>query len=305
MIVDNHRYNAEHQTSAANFYFTDFIDDKEVSRTLFAAIREWARERSLGNLIGPLFSGATYGGGCLIEGFEHDAAMTMMPYNHAYYHDHYVANGFEKRFDLNSLGIDPQQFQMPERVERLAQRVRDRGRMRVIEFENKRSLRRAAKRVAALYNETLGDHSENYPLTEDELDQLINELLQIAQPDLEKIITYDDEVIGFMLAFPDVTPALQRAGGRLSLTAILDLLRSVKRSRKLLLNGMGIKQQYQRLGGNALIYSEIARTVKHTHYDFADAEMVQINEETDLMLRDMYNLGATRRKLHRVFQSRL
>jgi len=302
MVAHNLRYNEQHRTTACTFYFTDFIDDARVTEILFAAIADWARERGADTLIGPLLSGATFGGGVLIEGFEHLAAMTMMPYNHAYYATHYEAYGFRKEFDLNSLGIDPQRFVMPERVERLANRVRDRGRMKVLQFSSKRQLRATAQRVAALYNDTLGDHTENYPLSTGELDQLIRDLLVIADPALEKVITYDDNVVGFMLAFPDVSAALRRSGGRLSPRILLDLLRTKRRTKKLLLNGMGILERYQRLGGNALIYSELARTLADPRYGFTDAEMVQINEQTELMLSDMYRLGATRRKIHRVFR---
>lgn len=303
MVAHNHRYNEQHKVNACSFYFTDFVDDEDVTRELFTAAAEWALARGSRVLVGPLLSGATFGGGVLVEGFEHQAAMTMMPYNHSYYVKHYERFGFQKEFDLNSLGIDPKGFVMPERVERLAQRVRDRGRMKVLQFSTKRELRRVAGEVAALYNDTLGDHTENYPLTEAELNQLIKDLLLIADPALEKVITYDDAVVGFMLAFPDVSNALQRSSGRLTAAALVDLLRSKGRTRKLLLNGMGILERYQRLGGNALIYSELARTLADPRYRFEDAEMVQINEQTDLMLSDMYRLGAKRRKLHRVFRA--
>lgn len=302
MMICNQRYNAQHGRNAAQFYFVDFIDDDEVTDTLFGAMAEWAGARGLTELVGPVFSGATYGGGVLVDGFDRRAAMTMMPYNYEYYRRHYERLGFTKSFDLLSLIADPRSFRLPEKVERLADHVRKRGRMKVLEFSSKRELRRIAMDVARLYNPTLADHNENYPLTDDELARLIDDLLQVAQPDLEKVITYDGEVIGFMLGFPDLTPALQRSHGKVTPVSIVDLLWQSRHTRRLILNGMGILERYQRLGGNALIYSEIARTVRGTkHYQFEEAEMVQINEETDLMLADMRRLGAEVYKRHRVY----
>lgn len=304
MMIRNDRYNAEHSRESAHFYFVDFFDDAEAIDLLFDAMRRWAAERGLTELIGPLFSGATFGGGILVDGFQHRAAMTMMPYHHAYYAPHFVRHGFAKHFDLNSLVVDPDKFILPERVERLAERVRERGRMKALRFSSKRELRRVANEVARLYNPTLADHHENYPLTDEELARLIDELLQIVVPDLEKIITYDDHVVGFMLAFPDLTPAIQRSGGKITPLAILRLLRLKRTTDRLILNGMGILEQYQRLGGNALIYSELARTLRDAgRYRFREAEMVQINEETDLMLADMRKLGAEPYKRHRVFRA--
>lgn len=306
MMIHNERYNAEHDRRAAQFYFIDFVDREDVTDALFDAMGEWAHARGLNELMGPIFSGATYGGGVLIDGFKHPAAMTMMPYNYAYYRSHYERAGFAKHFDLLSLFVDPKQFRLPEKVERLAERVRRRGHMKVLEFESKADLKRIAHEVARLYNPTLADHGENYPLTDAELDQLIDDLLQIAQPDLEKVVAYDGDIVGFMLGFPDVTRAIQKSSGRLTPLSILRLVHSSKRSRRLILNGMGILEGYQRLGGNALIYSEIARTVSGTRrYEFDEAEMVQINEQTDLMLADMKRLGAEEYKRHRVYRKQL
>ncbi len=306
MVIHNERYNIQHNRKAAHFYFVDFVDDSRVVDALFSAMSAWALKRQLTELMGPLFMGASLGGGVLIKGFEHTAAMTMMPYNHDYYPKHYERLGFEKSFDLNSLFIDPKTFTLPDRIERMAEHVRERGRMKVVEFSRKSELKRAACKVAALYNPTLADHAENYPLTDAELKQIIRDLLLIARPDLEKIITYDDEVVGYLLGFPDLTPALQKCGGRLTPAALFRLWRTARRPRKLILNGMGILERYQRLGGNALIYSELTRTARNTPaYNFEAAEMVQINEQTDLMLADLKKLGAEIGKVHRVYRRNL
>ncbi len=303
MVMANHRYNKEHDLHCSHFYFADFVDNPAASRALFATVADWARRSGQDTLIGPLFSGASIGGGVLIEGFEHPAAMTMMGYNHAYYAHHYEDAGFKKRFDLNSLRGNPVGFKLPERVERLADRVRERGRMSVAPVHTKRQLKNAADKVAAVYNPTLADHSENYPLTDEELELIKKDLLLIAKPELEKFIEYDGDVVGYILAFPDITRAIQRSRGKLGPISIARLLLESKRTRKIIFNGMGILDDYQRLGGNALLYSELARTVTQSgKYTFDDAEMCQINEETELMLSDMATIGAKVFKRHRVYQ---
>jgi hypothetical protein len=184
----------------------------------------------------------------------------------------------------------------------MAEHVRARGHMKVVEFSNKSELKSAAQDVARLYNPTLADHAENYPLTDAELQQIIRDLLLIARPDLEKVITYDGNVVGYLLGFPDLTEALQKGGGRLTPATMIRLWRQSRKPRKLILNGMGILERYQRLGGNALIYSELNRSVRNTpNYSFDEAEMVQINERTDLMLADLKKLGAKITKIHRVY----
>jgi hypothetical protein len=63
---------------------------------------------------------------------------------------------------------------------------------------------------------------------------------------------------------------------------------------------MGILSQYQRLGGNALLYSELEKTVADR--TFRSAELVQVSERTELMLRDIQTLGARVCKVHRMYE---
>ena len=299
----NDRYNREHGVRSVHFYFLDFEQDRSASQAAFAAVADWARPRGLDVMIGPLFSGATFGGGVLIDGFEHRAAMTMMAYNYNYYGDHYERHGFSRRFDLLSLYGNPQNFSLPGRIESIAQMVRSRGRLVCEQVGTMRELRRIADDVAALYNPTLADHPENYPLTERELSALKKDLLVIAQPELEKIIRYDGDVVGFLFTFPDLSAAMQRNRGKTGPAQILRLLRETRKTRKVIFNGMGILENYQRLGGNALLYSELVRSLSGGgSFSFDEGEMCQINEGTDLMLKDMETLGARPFKRHRVYE---
>ena len=85
--------------------------------------------------------------------------------------------------------------------------------------------------------------------------------------------------MGFLFAFPDVSAALQRAKGHLLPFGLVDILLEMKRTKTISVNGMGILPEYQGTGGNAILYSEMGKTVfefKHlTH-----VEMTQVAETT-------------------------
>ncbi|MBE3118038.1 MAG: hypothetical protein IMZ50_04680, partial [Candidatus Atribacteria bacterium] len=80
--------------------------------------------------------------------------------------------------------------------------------------------------------------------------QVKKDLLVIADPRLVKILTYDGQIVGYLFGFPDLSAALQKNRGRMGPIELLRLLRAMKGSDALILNGMGILSQYQRLGGN-------------------------------------------------------
>ncbi len=302
-VVENTRYNEEHGTRTAHFYFLDAVPDMAVFRALLDAAADWSRQRGLSELAGPMLFGGATGSGILIQGFDHRSAMTMMNYNHDYYAPAVEEAGFRKLIDFYSFKLDPGTFRLDPRVSSVAQKVLARGRFRVLRFGSKRDLLAYAPQIAALYNDTLADHTEGYPLTDAELKQVISDLTTVADPSLIKILTYDDAVVGFLFGFPDLSDAIQRSAGKLNPLSILRLIREFKRTNMLIVNGAGILPKYQRLGGNALLYYELERTIssKGGGKKFIHADLTQIAETTELMLSDLKNLGAEPYKVHRMY----
>jgi GNAT superfamily N-acetyltransferase len=299
-VVKNPSYIAQHRTSCAHFYFFDVEEDPEAAAALVRRLLDWAREQGLELLRGPMLLGGVSGSGILIQGFEHRAAMTMMPYNYPYYPRLLEGLGFRKHVDLFSMDLPPASFKLPERVSAAAQKVLARGRFRVLLFTRKRELKLVADRIAGLYNETLADHLEDYPLSEAELEQVKKDLLVIADPRLVKILTYDGAIVGYLFGFRDLSRTLQKNAGRLGPIELLRLLAAMRSGDELLLNGMGILPRYQRLGGNALLYHELEKTAAGGA--FRRAELVQVSERTELMLRDIQTLGARVIKVHRMYE---
>jgi len=236
----------------------------------------------------------------LVEGFEHRAAMTMMAYNPPYYPQYAEAAGFEKEVDFVSCHLKAEQFTLPERVHSIADRVKARGSLRVVTFRNKRELRAMASKIGKTYNETFVDNWEYVPVTDAELDLVVNDLLTVADPKLIKVIMHEDDVVGFLFAFPDLSAAIQRQRGRLFPFGIIDLLLEYRRTKWVILNGAGILPQFQGRGGNALLYSEMEKTIKST--DFVHADLTQIAESAVQMRRDLENLGGIPYKNHRVYR---
>ena len=62
--------------------------------------------------------------------------MTMMNYNYDYYPKLLEALGFEKEVDFVSCYLPAESFKIPERVERIAQRVIERGDLWVKKFKS-------------------------------------------------------------------------------------------------------------------------------------------------------------------------
>ena len=303
-VIENRPFNAYHGKKQASFYFFEAFNDREAASALFAAACEWAGKRGLYELVGPYGFSAFSGGGLLVEGFENRAAMTMMNYHLPYYHELVEGLGFRKEKDLYSACLDPASFRLPERVRRLAELALKRGSFRVPRFRSNREILKLAGKIAALYNGAFAGHDDFCPLTEKEVVQLARDLLRATYPSLIKLLFYKEELAGFLFAFPDLSSALQRARGNVNPLTLLDILREKRSTDGLIFNGAGILPQYQNLGGNALLYYELERTVKGfgNGARFRQADLTQIAETTSLMLRDIGTLGGKLYKTHRIYR---
>lgn len=302
-VLENTRFNAYHGTREADFYFLDFVDDAEVAAALVQAAADWARGRGLDTLVGPKGFAAFDGYGLLVEGFEHRQMMTMMNYNYPYYPRHLERLGFRKEVDFFSYPAEVATFRVPERFWRVAERVRQRYDLRVVTLRSRRDVRYWAPRVGRAYNETFVHNWEYYPLTEREIAFLAQNLQWVVRPDLMKLIVHgdDEEVVGFLLGFPDVSEALQKARGRLWPWHVLRLWRALYRTDTISLNGAGVHPRYQGRGGNVLLYTEMERTIR-TSGQFRHAELTQVADTATEMQRDLARLGVHPYKRHRVYR---
>jgi len=298
-VMENRPYNQYHGTQQAQFYLLEAVDDLDVFRVLFERAMDWARERGLNELVGPKGFSPFDGYGILIEGFEHRQMMTMMNYNHPYYPQHLEALGFQKEVDFVSCYMHRSSFNLPEKVREVARRVQERGYFEVKSFETKSELRQWAKKIGKAYNETFVNNWEYYPLTEREIDFVVDTLITVADPRLIKIILSKDKVVGFLFGFRDVSEALQRAKGRLTPWAIADLLLEMRRTKWVSLNGAGVLPEYHGRGGNALLYAEMEKTVRE--FGFEHAELTQVAESAVQMRKDLITVGGKAYKNHRVY----
>ena len=299
----NRRHNEYHGSRTAQFYLFDCKDDLEAATALFAGVFDWAKTRNLDKVIGPKGFGVVDGYGLLVEGYENRQLMTMMNYNYPYYSKLVEAQGFEKEVDFASCYLSTDTFRLPERIHNIAERVQQRGTLSVMRFENKAALKAWAKNIGKAYNQAFVNNWEYYPLTDNEISFLLSNLLTIADPRLIKVITHNEDIVGFLFGFPDLSAAMQRAKGRLFPLGLVDLLLEIRRTEWIAINGAGILPEFQGRGGNALLYSEMDKTIRGFKYKHAD--LTQVAESAVQMRQDLISIGGKPYKNHRVYHKQL
>jgi GNAT superfamily N-acetyltransferase len=301
--LENRHFNEYHGFKKAQFYDFECVEDISVASALFERVFDWARKRGLDSLIGPKGFGVMDGYGMLISGFDQRCMMTSMNHNPAYYPIYMEQLGFSKEVDFISTLINITDYQVPERVQRIASWVEQHRGIKIHQFRTIKELKAWSWRIGETYNNAFVHNWEFAPLTNREIKMVVDTLELVADPHLIKIITHDDNVIGFALAFPDVGKALQRHKGHLSPIAIADLFLEMRRTDWVAINGGGILPEFQGLGGNALLYAmgdKMIRTGQFSH-----AAFYQVAETAVQMRKDLDNLGAIPYKNHRVYKHAL
>ena len=298
-VFINNLFNDYHKVKKGQFYFFDCIDDQEVADALFNTAIEYCRVRGITDLVGPKGLSAFDGYGILYDGYQHHQMMTMMNYNYSYYPELIEKMGFEKEVDFASCYLKKDQFVLPEKMREVARRVIERGKFQILDFKNKSQIKKKADEIGAAYNNTFINNWEYYPMTKGEIKLLLSNLLSVVDPKLIKIITYEEKIVGFLLAFPDITSALQRHNGKITLFAIIDMLVSMKKADWVSVNGAGVLPEYHGRGGNALLYYEMEKTLKD--FGFEHWELTQVAESAVQMRKDLAASGGEFYKTHRVY----
>ena len=106
-------------------------------------------------------------------------------------------------------------------------------------------------------------------------------------------------MVGFLFSFKDISRALQRSRGRMFPFGIFLILWELRVTKWISFNGTGILPKYQGIGGNALMYSEMAKSMNE--YPFEHGDLPQVAETTKEMRADLENLGGVPYKNHRVY----
>ena len=298
VAINNRLYNEYNNASTGFFYLFECENNQEAANDLFEAACDWARVHDLTRILGPKGFTVLDGFGLLVKGFEYRPAFGL-PYTPPYYPELIEEAGFTQERDAISAYISAD-IQFPPRIHELAERIAKRRGLHIARYRTRKDLRAFVPKLKELYNNALRGTANNAPLTDDEVKMMADQLLRFADPRLLKVVMKGDDPVGFLMAYPDISAALQKTKGRLFPFGWVTILREFKRTDFLNINGAGLLPEYRGSGGMAILYSELFKSVVETG-QFKHAEIIQIGTENENMLRDLVNFGVDSYKTHRTY----
>ena len=303
-VLENRRLNHWRKERTAFFYLFECIESFDVAEALFDQAYEWAQRRGLNQLIGPKGFLTIDAVGMLAQGFDRFPAMGMA-WNFPYYVEFMERLGFEKETDYTS-GWIPVDFPVPDKIFRIAERVEQRYGYRAASYRSKKELLPIVDKVIDTYNQSFTQNWEFAPISDSEAKVLAHKILSVIDdPTLPQVVWKDDEIVGFILAYPDINRAIKKIEGKLWPLGWWHLMRAFKQTRWLDLNGIGILPQHRGRGVDALLIASLWRAVHNSDRPYEFAELCQINEKNTVMQQEMAAFGVSFDKRHRIFKKTL
>jgi ribosomal protein S18 acetylase RimI-like enzyme len=301
MGIVNIRYNEINNEKHGRFCFMDCYNDKEVFHTLLTKVEDWAREKGMTSIVGPLGFSDKDPQGFQIEGFEYPLFMTA-PNNSKYMPELLESEGYEKKIDLvNYLGKIPEQ--LPPVYDRVLARLENSNEYKIIEFKSKKEIKPFIIDVLELMNETFAEIYGFVPLTDKEKTDFAARYLPILDPNFVKVIEADGKLVGFAIGMPDLSKGIRDAKGRLFPFGLFKILRDSKRSKKLLMMLGGVKKEYRGKGLDVLMGVKILQSGINHKMESLDSHLVL---ENNTRMRGEYErVGCKVVKKFRIYQKEL
>lgn len=260
----------------------DSINDQEVANALFDKASEWAKQKNMTEIVGPLGFSDLEREGMLIEGFN-ELSTFEEQYNYDYYPALVENYGFTKDIDWVERKLYAPK-NPDNRLQRLSQLMLKKHKLHIGTAKNTKDF---IKKYGDGFFEILDKTYENIygtvPFTDAMKKMMISNFKLIIDVKYVSVILDENEkIVCFGLCLPSIAKAVQKSGGRLTLPAIIKLLRSIKRPEILDLGLVGVLPEYAMKGVSSAMFAGLMdMLINNKHIKFA---------ETNLNLEDNTNI---------------
>jgi hypothetical protein len=299
MGIIHHKYNEKHKEKSARFAFFETWNEQQVADALIIAVENWARERKMERLIGPLAFSDKDPQGLLIDGFD-EPAVIASNCNFPYQVELVEKNGYSKVVDLVVY-----QIAIPDTLPEFYQKIYERATrmnhgMRVLEFTSRRKVKPYIHPVLKLLNQTFTEIFGFIPFTEAEMDDFANRYLFLINPRFIKIVVNEkNEVIAFVIGMSHIGDGIRKAKGYLLPFGIFRIFAAARKSKQLNLLLGGIDPAYRGKGLDVLMGVKMLQSAKALGKTTIDSHL---ELEYNTMVRaEMEKVGGRVYKRYRIF----
>ena len=298
----NYRHNEHWDDKVGFFGQFECIEDELVTKVLMDAAKSFLKALGMNTIRGPQnlpVNDATPG--FLTKGFDSRPVM-YYHYNKSYYPALVEKLGFKAVKKVLSWEVVPQN-PMEEKLERLGQKIIDRYKV-TIEDWDARPLETRKVEMLEIYNAAWNDNYGFVSFTQEEFDQIIDDMLMIMDKKLFIFLYIKGEPAAFFGGVPNVSEKLGRIGKfrHLELIRALKLILGAKHSKGFRLGYLGVKPKFRRLGLDGVMLWK-QKQYSRTKYEYCD--MGWVLEDNKMVISLIEMIGAKDSKTYTIYESEI
>lgn len=258
--IINHRYNEKTGDKICRFGWIDFIDDRCVSKALMDTVECYAKGKGMDIVNGPMGFLEFDAAGVLVEGYD-KLPTAYGKYNAPYYESHLTEMGYVKDADYVEYLIKVPEV-IPERYARMAELVSIKNSLHQAELRNRTDLEPYLDGLFRCLNAAYGHLHGFSELSIGQCDDLKKQFLSNINVDYVSIVLdADEQVVGFGVALPSLSKAMQKAQGSLFPLGWWHMLKALTQNDTLDLLLIAIDEKYKNKGVNAMIFDKFAQGI--------------------------------------------
>lgn len=295
-VMINHKEAKELGIKKVRFGWIDFIDDEEVTRALIQQAIDFAKEKGVETIEGPMGFTNLDKAGMLTMGFDKLATMIGI-YNHPYYPQHMENLGLKKEKEWVEYEIDFPKV-LPEKVVKFSSLIQEKYNLKVLKFKSKKELLPLVEPMFKLLDETYKGLSTYTPISEEQVKTYKEKYFNFIDKDF--VICIEDEnhqLISFAITMPSYSVALQKSGGKIFPFGWWHFMQAGKKNDRANFYLIGIHPEYQRRGITAIIFKEIYEIFRKKGLKYLETNPeLEDNKNIQLLWQDYNPVNHKRRK---------
>ncbi len=259
--IINHKFNKKFDKKIMRFGWIDFIEDDEVVNTLLHSVEEWAKEKGLLEIHGPLGFTDMDGEGTLIEGFNELSTLGAI-YNYEYYSSLIENNGYTKDIDWIEYEVTMTSDPVPEKISRISEIALKRNKLHVLKVKKSKDLLPYAREMFYLINQSYQELYGFVELSDRQIDMYVKQYFGFIKPEYVPVVLNEKkEMVAFGITMPSLSKAFQKAKGRLFPFGFIHILKAMKNNPGLDLYLTAVRPDMQDKGVNAILMNEINKLI--------------------------------------------
>ncbi len=275
--IINELYNKKVGKKMGRFSRVEFIDDEEVSAKLFEVAENWLKEKGMEAVHGPLGFTNLDNQGLLIEGFDFLPSIASV-YHHPYMQNHIKKLGYAKENDWLEFRLTIEE--VPEKAQRLAEIIKKRNRLEVVQFQKRKDMKVYLRGVFHLLNKSFADLPYVATFPDNLIDSLAEKYFKILSPKYIFVIKKQRKVIAFIVGLPSLSEAMQKAKGKMFPFGVFYIIKAMKHPEVMDLLLTGVDPDYQKLGLPAILINELQHAMLANGVKFVETTgMFETNQK--------------------------